>query len=203
MNKRLLLIPVIALFSLSISLHAQDTPYVGEIIMVPYNFAPAGYADCDGQLLQISQNTALFSLLGTTYGGNGTSNFALPNLNGMVAIGAGQGPGLSNYVEGETGGQASVTLTKNQIPAHSHQFPADSAKGTTPNPGSHMVAANPAGVQMYAASSDTTASAVALGSTGGGQPHNNMMPYLGMKFVIALQGIYPARGTNAPVTRHK
>ena len=172
-------------------------PFIGEIKIVPYNFAPTGWADCSGQIMSISQNTALFSLLGTTYGGNGTSNFALPNLNGSVAVDAGQGPGLSNDNLGQSGGESSVTLTVNQIPAHAHAFRADTHNGTTDTPAGHYPAANAASAPQYSTASGQMNSAM-VGTAGGGQPHNNMMPYLGLKFIIALQGIFPPHPAPTP-----
>ena len=173
-------------------------PFLGQLMIVPYNFAPKGWANCSGQLMSISQNTALFSLLGTTYGGNGTTNFALPNLNGSIAIGAGQGPGLSLYELGQTGGESAVTLTVNGIPAHGHQIYADTAKGTTASPAGGFPAANIAGVPQYSGSAGALMNGGALSVAGGSQPHNNMMPYLGLKFIIALQGVYPARPAADP-----
>jgi len=140
------------------------TPYLGEILIVPYNFAPKGFAFCNGQILSIQQNTALFSLLGTTYGGNGTTNFALPDLQGRTPVSSGQGPGLSQRDLGEFAGESSVTLLTTQIPSHTHQL---------------------------AAGGGTTQGATQV--TGGGQPHNNRSPYLTFNFVIAMQGIFPAR----------
>jgi len=188
----LLLLAISASLLSSPSALAQVTPYLGQIMIVPYNFAPTGWLMCDGQILSISQYTALFSLLGTTYGGDGTTTFALPDLRGRVPIGMGQGPGLSSYVEGETGGEETVTLTLSQIPAHTH-VPQGST--TVPNTGS------PAGanwamprVLLYSSGSPNVAmSSAALGSTGGNQPHDNMKPYLVMTYIIATVGVFPPR----------
>lgn len=176
-------------------------PFVAEIRIFPFNFAPRGWAFCSGQILPISQNTALFSLLGTTYGGNGQSNFALPNLQGAAPLGFGQGPGLSLYDLGQTGGTTTVTLGATQIPSHTHTA---SALPTVPNPtpllspsgniwavaGTRRVNTN-----LYATAAGTpqAMNAVALAVTGGGQPHNNMPPYLTMNFCIAMQGVFPPR----------
>jgi len=172
-------------------------PFLGEVRMFTGNFPPSGWAYCDGAILPISQNTALFSLLGTFYGGNGTSNFALPNLQGSFALhaGASAGPGLTPRGLGETGGSASVTLTSAQIPAHAHALEAvpGASTGTPGNTVSLAPSSN--GTPMYRAP-DTVylnMNAATAGSTGGGTPHGNLQPYLSLSFIIALQGIYPAR----------
>src|SRR6188768_2251323 len=173
-------------------------PFVAEIRIFPFNFAPKGWAWCDGQLLPLSQNTALFSLLGTTYGGDGQSNFALPDLQGRAPMHPGQGPGLSLHDLGETGGSDTVTLLESEIPAHTHQINA--SNGAADEEGSKQ----PAGLmpgkqqganQMYTAFAAPVAmSPNALAPAGGDHPHNNMMPYLTCKFCIALQGVFPPRG---------
>jgi microcystin-dependent protein len=152
------------------------------------NFAPAGWALCNGQLLSIQQNTALFSILGTTYGGNGTSNFALPDLRGRAPIHFGQGPGLTNYVEGEVGGVETVTLLDAQIPAHTHTQPATNGVQSTNRPNNAL----PAEGGVYSNESDGSA-LHPTSSFGGGQPHENRPPFLVMNYVIALQGIFPSR----------
>jgi microcystin-dependent protein len=172
--------------------------FVGEIRIVPYNFAPVGWAFCNGQLLPISQNTALFSLLGTTYGGDGKSNFALPNLQGMAPMHPGQGPGLSGHALGETAGEETVTLLTSQIPAHSHALNGKNANGDQNSPSGHVPARARTGrtaISMYSATKGTgpTMNQQAVLPAGGGQPHNNMPPYLVTTFIIALQGIFPAR----------
>ena len=166
-------------------------PFVAEIRIFPFNFAPKGWAWCDGQLLPLSQNTALFSLLGTTYGGNGKSNFALPDLQGRAPMHPGQGPGLSLHDLGETGGSETVSLLESEIPAHSHGLRAslDDDDSTLPAgqaPGQLSVIYAPAGgiVQM---------APEGLAPAGGDQPHNNMQPYLTFYFCIALQGVFPPR----------
>jgi microcystin-dependent protein len=170
-------------------------PFVAEIRIFPFNFAPRGWAWCDGQLLPLSQNTALFSLLGTTYGGNGKSNFALPDLQGRAPMHPGQGPGLSLHDLGETGGSETVSLLESEIPSHSHAFNVSRADGLVGNPTSQLLAAG-IGIGMYAASNAgalTQMSPNTLTPAGGDQPHNNMQPYLTFYFCIALQGVFPPR----------
>ena len=166
------------------------SPYLGEILLVPYNFAPTGWALCQGQLLSISQNTALFSLLGTTYGGDGRTNFALPDLRGRSPIGFGQGQGLQNYVQGQTGGEESVTLTLSQIPSHTHPAMGSANTATTANPG-NAVWATESRLNIYSSGGGTAMAP--SGASGGNQPHDNMSPYLTLNYVIALQGIFPTR----------
>jgi microcystin-dependent protein len=168
-------------------------PFVAEIRIFPFNFAPKGWAFCDGRLLPISQNTALFSLLGTTYGGDGKSNFALPNLQGHAPMHPGQGPGLSLYDLGETGGSDAVTLLQSEIPSHSHTVSASQSDATDRLPAAEMPAAGIA-IGMYAAPGPLTQlNGNAVSPAGGDQPHNNLMPYLTLNFCISLQGIYPPR----------
>ena len=168
--------------------------FVAEIRIFPFNFDPAGWASCDGQLLPISQNTALFSLLGTTYGGNGTSNFALPNLNGRTPIGFGQGPGLYPYDLGEEGGADNVTLLTTEIPSHTHLVKVAQGVGDTDNPAqAAALAQSSIRAPAYAAASNGVMAAGAVPLQGGGLLHNNMPPYLTFKFCIALQGIFPPR----------
>jgi microcystin-dependent protein len=173
------------------------TPYIGEIRLFPFNFAPRGYAFCAGQILSISQNTALFSILGTTYGGNGLSNFALPDLRDNVPLGQGQSPGLSNYVLGEVGGSTTVPLLTNNMPVHNHQAIGTNNPANEPSPVGHAWAADGAGITMQfatiASPPPQSISPGALGNTGGGQPHTNLQPYLALNYCIALQGAYPAR----------
>lgn len=173
----------------------QD-PWLGEIALVAFNFAPVGWALCNGQLLSIAQNTALFSLLGTTYGGDGQTTFALPNLQSRVPLHFGQGPGLSAYALGQTVGVESVTLQTTQIPSHTHSYTpqANSGGGTAPGPAGALWAASATGDTLYKpGASNTSMAAQTLGSTGGGQPHENRQPILALNFVIALQGIFPSR----------
>jgi microcystin-dependent protein len=173
--------------------------FIGEIRIVPFTFAPVGWAFCDGQLLPISQNTALFSLLGVTYGGDGKTNFALPDLRDRTPIQAGQGPGLSGYSLGEMGGASAVTLLQTQMPLHGHAVACDPAGGTTQSAAGGVWAASAAGrasppYYSNAATNLTPMSGAAVAPTGGNQPHNNRSPYLGLNFIIALTGIYPPRG---------
>lgn len=172
----------------------MSNPFVAEIRMFACNFAPKGWATCDGQLLPISQNTALFSLLGTTYGGNGQSTFALPNLAGSAPMHRGQGPGLSERFLGEQGGTESVTLLQSEMPLHGHSVNARSSLGTQQMPGGNTWAGNATARQFVAAASQNNLMAVeSLSLTGGSLPHNNMSPYLTVLFCIAMQGIFPAR----------
>jgi microcystin-dependent protein len=169
-------------------------PFVAEIRIFPFNFAPRGWAWCNGQLLPISQNTALFSLLGTTYGGDGKSNFALPNLQGSAPMHPGQGPGLSLYDLGESGGSETVTLLQTEIPAHSHAWTASNADGNVQSPGGQFTAAGVGGITFYAnAASLTPINTSAVAPVGGDLPHNNMQPCLTLNFCIALQGVFPPR----------
>lgn len=171
-------------------------PFVAEIRMFPFNFAPKGWAWCDGQLLPLSQNTALFSLLGTTYGGNGKSNFALPDLQGRAPMHPGQGPGLSLHDLGETGGSDTVSLLESEIPSHSHTERADTANGPaeanslSPSGSKFLGVTNRA---MYGIGQQVMMSDLSLAPAGGDQPHNNLQPYLTVYFCIALQGVFPPR----------
>jgi microcystin-dependent protein len=168
-------------------------PFVAEIRIFPFNFAPRGWAWCDGQLLPLSQNTALFSLLGTTYGGNGQSNFALPNMQGNAPMHPGQGPGLSLHDLGETGGSETVTLLESEVPSHAHSMSASTQLGLENAPAGQMWAAGD-GINLYVAPGATAPMAdQILAPAGGDQPHNNMQPYLTFYFNIALQGVYPPR----------
>lgn len=170
-----------------------STPFVAEIMAVPYNFAPKGWATCDGQLMPIAQNTALFSLLGVTYGGDGRVTFGLPNLNGRMPLQPGQGPGLTPRDMGEQGGVASVTLAPAELPAHSHVVKAADAASTA-TPGATVMPAVSSAGNVYRAPGTATAMAPqAVSSVGGNAPHENRQPYLGLTFIIALQGIYPPR----------
>src|SRR5229473_1864444 len=171
-------------------------PFVAEIRIFPFNFAPKGWAWCDGQLLPLSQNTALFSLLGTTYGGDGKSNFALPDMQGNAPMHPGQGPGLSLHDLGEMGGSEFVTLLESEMPAHAHSLNAhtpDNADLLTPTANSVLAKANPGFGYNSSNAALTNMSFQALTPVGGNQPHNNMMPYLTLYFNIALQGVFPPR----------
>jgi microcystin-dependent protein len=170
--------------------------FVAEIVVLGCNFAPRGFAFCNGQILPIAQNTALFSLLGTTYGGNGTTTFGLPNLQGNAVISSGQGPGLSLRSLGEVGGSANHTLTVQEMPTHTH-IAQGKTGGNNATP-TGLVWANTSGrpsPNNFATTIGTAQNmqATALSNAGGSQPHNNLMPYITMNFCIALQGVYPAR----------
>ncbi|HWF35638.1 MAG TPA: tail fiber protein [Solirubrobacteraceae bacterium] len=172
--------------------------FLAEIRIFPYNFAPLGWAACNGQLIPISQNTALFSLLGTTYGGDGRSTFALPNLQGSIPMHFDQGPGLSLHYEGESGGASTVTLTSATLPAHTHVlqgFASRFHETPTSTPANSAVTASES-VNVYdpaVPSAPATMAGDAVAVVGGGQPHNNLMPYLPLTICIALQGIFPQR----------
>lgn len=172
-------------------------PMLGEICIFGFNFCPRGFEAADGHLIAISQNTALFSLLGTTYGGNGTTTFAVPDLRGRAPIGAGQGPGLSYIYQGQVGGSETVTLTVAQLPAHIHtaQLNASSANGDTDVPASAVPARLPRSRIYSSGTPDATmkAGTVTVAPTGGGQSVPVRDPYLGMNYCIAVQGIFPSR----------
>jgi len=170
-------------------------PYIGIIVLFGFNFPPRGYAKCDGQLLSIAQNTALFSLLGTTFGGDGQVTFGLPDLRGRAPIHQGQGPGLTNRTMGELSGSETVTLTSSQMPTHSHTVNALSTNGNLKAPGSNIFAnVQGTATNIYsAAAADTNMKTTMINITGGSQPHENMQPYLVINFCIALEGVYPSR----------
>jgi microcystin-dependent protein len=173
--------------------------FVAEIRIFPFNFAPKGWATCDGQLMAISQNTALFSLLGTNYGGDGKSTFGLPDLRGRLPVSQGQGPGLTSYSVGEAIGAETVTLLTSEMPAHSHGLNAEdpaiqAADQSAPSPSS-VLAASTGGFAYRpdASTQPVQMNAAAVSVLGGGQPHNDLQPYLTLTFCIALQGIFPPR----------
>lgn len=177
----------------------MSDPYLGQISIFGFTFAPRGWALCNGQLLPISQNVALFSLLGTFYGGNGTNNFALPNLQGLVPLHFGQSPGLSLYNLGQVGGQEGHTLTVNEMPAHRHT-PNYTGTADQASPAGNIWAPDPNGNVTFAttanevlANDPTNPANNAIGLTGGGQPHENRAPYVVLNFCIALQGVFPSR----------
>ena len=177
----------------------MSNPFVAEIRIFPFNFAPTGWAFCNGQILSLSQNTALFSLLGTTYGGDGKSNFALPNLQGNAPMHPGQGPGLSLHDLGETGGSDTVTLLMSEIPIHSHTvncIDGGRVGGQTGQPGNSILVktgGSPANAYINGGVPNQTMNQNMVTPAGGGQPHNNMMPYLTLNFCIAMQGVFPPR----------
>jgi microcystin-dependent protein len=169
-------------------------PFVAEIRIFPFNFAPTGWAFCDGQLLPLSQNTALFSLLGTTYGGNGQTTFALPDLQGRAPMHPDQGPGLSDHALGEEFGVETVTLVQTEIPLHTHFLRAQTIDTADVNvPGANSTFGKSSSGNLYQATQDTLLAPQALPVAGGSLPHNNLMPYLTLTFCIALQGVFPPR----------
>jgi microcystin-dependent protein len=166
-------------------------PYIGELRCFGFNFAPTGWAQCSGQLLPIQQNTALFSLLGTMYGGNGQTTFGLPDLRGRSALGFGQGPGLSNYTQGEMSGVESVTLTAQEVAPHTH--PVSGATDATAKNPQNGLPGFTASESSYSATASVTMSPAMIGPNSGGQPHENRPPYLVLNWCIALNGIFPSR----------
>jgi microcystin-dependent protein len=176
----------------------MSDPYLAQIQIFPYNFAPRSWAYCNGQLLSIGQMTALFSLLGTTFGGDGRVTFGLPNLQTRVPLGQGQGPGLSPYVIGEAAGVQSVTLTKQEIASHSHSFNVAGRRATERQPPAQLFAVGDA-IGMYTSQTGPTAtfSPQAAGIVGNSSPHNNMQPFLSLNYCIALEGVYPKRPIEA------
>lgn len=197
------IVPVVLLVALLLALalgvprraHAQSEPFIGQIAMFAGNFAPRGWAFCDGQLLSIAENSALFSLLGTTYGGDGRTTFGLPDLRGRFPLHPGNGPGLTPRSLGEKGGVESVTLAANQMPSHTHtnQALAQTTAGTDSDPTGKVPAAGRNFYADIAAGPTTVLASQTSGSTGGGQAHTNVPPFQGVNFIIALIGIYPSR----------
>lgn len=195
MKKRLFFF-IFAIF-FTTPLFAQQEGFLGEVKMFAGNFAPRSWAFCDGQLLAISSNSALFSILGTTYGGDGRTTFALPDLRSRVPVGPRQGPGLSDYRLGQRGGQESVTLNVNQIPAHSHatQVRADTSVAITDRPEGGFLARNAAATPQYGDDPNTTLdnASINVNNTGGNQPHTNVQPFLSINYIICIQGTFPSR----------
>ena len=169
-------------------------PFLGEIMLFAGNFPPRGWAFCNGQVLAISQNDALYALIGTTYGGDGQSTFALPDLRSRVPIHMGQGPGLSNYIIGQKAGTESVSLTSNQLPQHSHAANAITI-GTSSSPAGQFPSSDPGGnvAQYKTGAANAQMNALAISGSGGGQPHLNLQPLLVLNFCIALEGVFPSR----------
>jgi microcystin-dependent protein len=170
-------------------------PFIGQIMIAAFNFAPQGWAFCNGQIMSIQQNTALFSLLGTTYGGDGQTNFALPNLQSRIPVHFGQGLGLTPYVLGEMTGSETRTLITQNLPAHNHQISAVSGKGNKPSPAGALPAADAAGItaEYSSAAANTTMNPTMVSLTGGNQPFSILPPVLALNFVIALFGVFPSR----------
>jgi microcystin-dependent protein len=171
----------------------MSEPFVGEIRMFGFGFAPQGWAQCNGQLLPINQYQALFSLLGTTYGGDGVANFALPDMRSRVPAGQGQGPGLSPYAEGQAGGAETVTLTAAQMPGHTHPVKASSSPAGSDQPEGRALARSASHIYTATPDASTVMNAAMLADAGGSQPHDNIQPYLAVNFCIATAGIYPSR----------
>jgi microcystin-dependent protein len=174
----------------------MSNPFVAEVRIFPFNFPPTGWAFCDGQLLALSQNTALFSLLGTTYGGDGKSTFGLPNLQGSAPMHPGQGPGLTLHDLGETGGETSLILLQSEIPSHNHTLQARALPPPSPDaaPAPNLTFGRSNGGSAYVVPTNFAAMDLnTLAPQGGSLPHNNMMPYLALNFCIALQGVFPPR----------
>lgn len=193
--KKLIILFIISFIPSTNSLKAQgDTPYVGQIAYVAFNFTPQGWAECNGQLLPISENEVLFALIGTTYGGDGQTTFALPDTRGRIILGNGQGPGLSNYTIGEKGGSESVNLNINQMPSHSHSVNAVLAEGDDSSATGNVPANTKTLDKEYSsASKDTSMNALMISPTGGNQPHENRPPSIALKCIISLYGIFPSR----------
>ena len=171
----------------------MSDPYIGEIRMFGGSFAPAGWAFCDGQLMPISENDALFTLLGTTYGGDGQETFGIPDLRGRVPMHAGTGPKGTTYTEGEMAGVESVTLNTNQMPIHNHALLGSTGNGTQGNPAANFLASSTI-VKLYGGETpDTAMAASSIGPAGGSQPHENLQPYSCINFIISLFGIFPSQ----------
>jgi microcystin-dependent protein len=197
MPRCLLLLVAAAFLVISPGVHAQGSePYLGQILMVGFNFAPRGWAICQGQIMPIAQNTALFSLLGTTYGGDGVDTFALPDLRGRVPIHSGEGNGLQDYILGATGGQEVATLTVAQMPAHTHpMLLGQSALGDSANP-TGRIWASQSRLEVYSSATPDSmmgGGAISPSPSGGGQPYDNRSPYLVVTYIIALEGVFPSQ----------
>ena len=167
----------------------MSEPFMGQLALVGFNFAPQGWAFCQGQLLPIAQYSALYSLLGTTYGGDGVSSFALPDLRGRAVVGFGQGPGLQNYTQGQVGGTETGSLLPTQIPSHTHSVASSAQESSASSPTGQLLANG----AIYASAANASMNPAMIGASGGNQPHDNMPPYLVLNWIIALEGIYPSR----------
>ena len=185
-------VSIIATFSSISPAAAQSEPFIGQLMLTGANYCPRGWAQADGQILSIAQNTALFSLFGTTYGGNGQTTFALPDLRGRAPIHQGTGPGLSNYVEGQVGGRESFTITTNQMPAHNHGVQATNVTGDKGGPQGRYLAGQVGDNNPYHdGPPNRVMAADMIQPSGGGQPVNQRGPYLTMMWCVAMQGIFP------------
>lgn len=171
----------------------EATPFLGQIMVFGFNFAPTGWFKCEGQLISTTTYSALFSLLGTSFGGTGVTQFGLPDFRGRVAIHAGQGAGLSQYVVGQSSGSEGITLLNSEIPSHTHSLNVSSGIGTTPNPANSYIAQNAEGIGAYTGTSNLLMNSSSVASAGSGLAHNNIQPVLSLNFCIARQGIFPAR----------
>ncbi|HEV7719988.1 MAG TPA: tail fiber protein [Iamia sp.] len=167
--------------------------YLGEIRLFPYNFAPRSWAFCNGQLMSIAQSTALFSLLGTTYGGNGQTTFGLPDLRGRSALSSGQGPGLQPYDLGEVSGVETVTLIQTEMPAHGHSVLASTSDSSAKNPSQNILGSTASPIYAAVATANAILAPQTIGIAGGSQPHENRSPFLVLNYCIALEGIFPSR----------
>jgi microcystin-dependent protein len=194
MKKLILSIALLLSFVLNFNVKAQASdPFLGQIAFVPYTFVPKFWHECDGSLLPISQNQALFSLLGTTYGGNGTTNFALPDMRGRVVVSNGTSAQGTSYVMGQTGGTETVTLTQAQMPAHNHAINASTAEGNQNIPTGNIPADTKILDKEYSNTAPNTAmNSAMVGSTGGNQPHENRPPFLTLKCIISMAGVFPS-----------
>ena len=169
-------------------------PFIGEIFMAGFNFPPQGWAACDGSILPISQYDALFALIGTTYGGDGQTTFALPNLQSRMPIHSGQGLGLPNFTLGQTGGVENVTLNLGNVPSHTHTVQVSNNAGTSSTPASNLTLGSGAEAELYTPeAADASSGMTVSGGVGGNAPHDNIMPFLAVNFFIALEGIFPSR----------
>jgi microcystin-dependent protein len=186
------IVGLFVLLVLVVPAQAQD-PFIGQIDIVGFNFAPSGWAVCDGSLQAIDQNTALFNLIGTTYGGDGQSTFALPDLRGRMAIGAGQGPGLQSYSVGQMGGEEQVTLNLSQLPLHSHAAIGTTARASALGPGNSEWATTTVFLYSSTGTIPVAMNSGAIGAVGGGQAHENRPPFLVMNFIISLFGVFPSQ----------
>jgi microcystin-dependent protein len=185
------LLVLAALLLFAVPAHAQGNQFVGQIDIVGFNFAPNGWAICDGQIMSIADNAVLFDLIGTTYGGDGMTTFALPDLRGRMAIHQGQGPGLANYIVGQMGGEEQVTLTLSQLPNHTHLPMGSSSPANALSPSSAVWATTT--TFLYSSTGTPVPMTAAIGATGGGGPHENRPPFLAMNFIISLFGIFPSQ----------